>query len=290
MIRMLKAEWYKMIKGKGFKVLCIIALLFGLLNGVISSIVDEEFVSKAAESQGVSMQQIESYDGSSEQIVVPGNMGFNSNGAEDPFNIKSIEVFHMSFGSGIMETFIAVIVGIMVAKEYSEGTIKNTLAYGKKRTTFYIAKFINIVLGSSIIMAIMTVVSTVGNTIIKGWGEEFKISQLVEMARTFAGAVIVFAAVAAVIMFIATLVKSNGATIGISVAIFILLPTIISFLYGSYDWFDTIFELSLYYNAALVTAIKSSASDILRAVTISIITMVIALGGGIAVFKAQDIK
>lgn len=290
MIRMLKAEWYKMSKSTGFKVLCIIALMLGLLNGVISSIIDEDFVSKAAESQGVSMQQIESYDNGSEQVVVPGNIGFNSIGAEDPFNIKSTEVFHMSFGSGVMETLIAVIVGIMVAKEYSEGTIKNTLAYGKKRTTFYIAKFINIVLGSSIIMAIMTVVSTVGNTIIKGWGEEFKISQLVEMARTFAGAVIVFAAVAAVIMFIATLVKSNGATIGISVAIFILLPTIISFLYGSYDWFDTIFELSLYYNAALVTAIKSSASDILRAVTISIVTMIIALGGGIAVFKAQDIK
>ena len=190
MIRMLKAEWYKMSKSTGFKVLCIIALMLGLLNGVISSIIDEDFVSKAAESQGVSMQQIESYDNGSEQVVVPGNIGFNSIGAEDPFNIKSTEVFHMSFGSGVMETLIAVIVGIMVAKEYSEGTIKNTLDYSKKRTTFYISKFINIVLGSSIIMAIMTVVATLGNTIAKGWGQEFKISQLVEMARTFAGAVI----------------------------------------------------------------------------------------------------
>ena len=189
-----------------------------------------------------------------------------------------------------MEILIAVLVGTMVAKEYSEGTIKNTLAYGKNRTSFYIAKFINIIAGSAIIMAIMTGVTTLGVIITKGWGEQFKFTQLIHMVETFLGAVIVFGAVAAIIMVISSLVKSNGATIGISVALFILLPTMASFLYGVYDWFDEIYELSLFYNSALVTAIKASSQDVIRSILIGVVTMAIALVAGITIFRGQDIK
>lgn len=110
------------------------------------------------------------------------------------------------------------------------------------------------------------------------------------MAETFLGAVIVFGAVAAIIMVISSLVKSNGATIGISVALFILLPTMASFLYGAYDWFDKIYELSLFYNSALVTAIKASLQDVIRSMVIGVVTMAIALVAGITIFRGQDIK
>ena len=290
MLRMLKAEWYKMTKSKGFRILCIVALLLGLLNVFMSSIINEEFLADSLGGE-VTDEQIESMlSTNSDQIIVPGSLGFNSDGAKNPFDVTALEAFHISFGSGVIEILIAVLVGIMVAKEYSEGTIKNTLAYGKKRTSFYMAKFINILAGSSVIMAIMTGVTTIGICITKGWGEDFQISQLVEILRTFIGAVIVFGAVAATIMLIATLVKSNGATIGISVALFILAPTMLGFIYGAYDWFDKIYELSLFYNSALVTAIKASFGDVLRASIIGLVTMTIALGAGITIFKIQDVK
>lgn len=290
MLRLLKAEWYKMIKSKSFKILCIIALLLGLLNVLTTNLISEEFVKESLGTQ-VSQEQIDNIlNNNSDQIVSPGSLGFHTSGAKDPFNVTGLEAFHFSFGAGVIEIFIAVLVGTMVAKEYSEGTIKNTLAYGKKRTSFYMAKFINILLGSTLIMAIMTGVATIGVTITKGWGEQFTISQLLNILSTFAGAVIVFGAVAAIIMLISTLVKSNGATIGISVVIFILLPTISSFLYGIYDWFDKIYELSLFYNSALVTAVKAGSADILKATIIALITMIIALGAGLTIFKIQDVK
>ena len=270
--------------------LCIVAILLGLLNVVMNNVINEEFLSKSLGTQ-VSEEQMESLiNNDSDEIISPGSLGFHTNGAKDPFNITAVEAFHASFGSGIMEILIAVLVGTMVAKEYSEGTIKNTLAYGKNRTSFYIAKFINIIAGSAIIMAIMTGVTTLGVIITKGWGEQFKFTQLIHMVETFLGAVIVFGAVAAIIMVISSLVKSNGATIGISVALFILLPTMASFLYGVYDWFDKIYELSLFYNSALVTAIKASLQDVIRSMVIGVVTMAIALGTGITIFRSQDIK
>lgn len=290
MLRMLRAEWYKMCKSRCFKVLCVVAILLGLVNVLMNMIINEDFIKQALGNE-ISQQQIESIlSGSSNEIVIPGNLGFHSNGAKDPFNVTGFEAFHFSFGSGVIEIFIAVLVGTMLAKEYSEGTIKNTLAYGKKRTDFYIAKFANIVAGTSVIMLVMTGVSTIGTTIINGWGDKFQISQLINILSTFIGAVIIFSAVVAILMLIATLIKSNGATIGVAIALFILLPTTIGFLYGIYNWFDKIYELSLFYNSALVTAVKASYRDILKASFIGLITMIIALGAGISVFKNQDIK
>ena len=290
MFRMLRAEFYKMYKSRGFKVLCIVAILLGLLNVVMNNVINEEFLSKSLGTQ-VSEEQMDAFiNNDSDEIISPGSLGFHTNGAKDPFNITAVEAFHSSFGSGIMEILIAVLVGTMVAKEYPEGTIKNTLAYGKNRTSFYIAKFINIIAGSAIIMAIMTGVTTLGVIITKGWGEQFKFTQLIHMVETFLGAVIVFGAVAAIIMVISSLVKSNGATIGISVALFILLPTMASFLYGVYDWFDKIYELSLFYNSALVKAIKASLQDVIRSMVIGVVTMAIALVAGITIFRGQDIK
>ena len=290
MFRMIKAEWYKMTKSKGFKILCVIALLFGLLTAGFCTIIDEEMI-KDATGNEISEEQLDALLGqTSDEVVVPGSLGFSTNGAEDIFDVKPLEAYHMAYGTGVMEILIAVLVGMMLAKEYSEGTIKNTLAYGKKRTEFYLAKFINISAGIAVIMAIMTATATIGLTFTKGWGQEFAVVQLGNMARTFIGAVIVFSAVSAVIMLISTLVKSNAATIGISVVLFIFIPTMIAYFYGMYDWFDRLYECSLFYNSSLVTAIKASGGDILKASIIGLITIIIALGAGMFVFKAQDIK
>ena len=177
MFRMLRAEFYKMYKSRGFKVLCIVAILLGLLNVVMNNVINEEFLSKSLGTQ-VSEEQMESLiNNDSDEIISPGSLGFHTNGAKDPFNITAVEAFHASFGSGIMEILIAVLVGTMA-----------------------------------------------------------------------------------------------------------------SFLYGVYDWFDKIYELSLFYNSALVTAIKASLQDVIRSMVIGVVTMAIALGTGITIFRSQDIK
>ena len=73
--------------------------------------------------------------------------------AKDIMNPTAIEVYHSSFGSGVIEILIGILVAALMAKEYSQGTIKNFLAYGKKREEFYLAKFIAIVVGIAIILA-----------------------------------------------------------------------------------------------------------------------------------------
>ena len=236
----------------------------------------------------VLIEQMESIS-ESDSVVTPGQLGVQLQ-AKDIMNPTALEVYHSSFGSGVIEILTGILVAALMAKEYSQGTIKNFLAYGKKREEFYLAKFTAIVVAIAIILAVMTILPTIAVTIMNGWGQAFEISQLLGMIKTFVASLIASSAVAALAMIIATLVKSNGATIGITVAIFIGIPTFAGFLYGIYPWFDRVYEVLPFYNSALASSIKVGNGDLLRSVVISLITIAISLFAGIKIFKAQDIK
>lgn len=293
MLKAIQAELYKLFKNRTFKVLICVAVLLSTLTVVMCSSVFEKILNDSLgnmpqDQKEVLMEQLTSMS-ESEAIVTPGQLGIQLQ-AKDMMNPTSIEVYHASFGSGVIEIIIGILVGALIAKEYSQGTIKNFLAYGKWREEFYLAKFVSMVIAVTIILAVMTILPTIVVTLMNGWGQAFEISQLLGMIKTFVASVIAGSAVAALAMIIATLVKSNGATIGITVAIFIGIPTLARFLYGIYPWFDRVYEVLPFYNSALATSIKAGNGDLLRSVIISLVTIAISLFVGIKIFKSQDIK
>ena len=293
MLKAIQAELYKLFKNRKFKVLICVAVLLSTLTVVMCSSVFEKILNDSLgnmpqDQKEVLMEQLTSMS-ESEAIVTPGQLGIQLQ-AKDMMNPTSIEVYHASFGSGVIEIIIGILVGALIAKEYSQGTIKNFLAYGKRREEFYLAKFVSMVIAVTIILAVMTILPTIVVTLMNGWGQAFEISQLLGMIKTFVASVIAGSAVAALAMIIATLVKGNGATIGITVAIFIGIPTLAGFLYGIYSWFDRVYEVLPFYNSALATSIKAGNGDLLRSVIISLVTIAISLFVGIKIFKSQDIK
>lgn len=293
MLKAIQAELYKLFKNRTFKVLICVAVLLSTLTVVMCSSVFEKILNDSLgnmpqDQKEVLMEQLTSMS-ESEAIVTPGQLGIQLQ-AKDMMNPTSIEVYHASFGAGVIEIIIGILVGALIAKEYSQGTIKNFLAYGKRREEFYLAKFVSMVIAVTIILAVMTILPTIVVTLMNGWGKAFEISQLLGMIKTFVASVIAGSAVAALAMIIATLVKSNGATIGITVAIFIGIPTLAGFLYGIYPWFDRVYEVLPFYNSALATSIKAGNGDLLRSVIISLVTIAISLFVGIKIFKSQDIK
>ena len=293
MLKAIQAELYKLFKNRTFKVLIFVTVLLSSMTIVMCSSVFEQILSDSLgnmpEDQKQALIEQTEIISESDSVVTPGQLGVHLE-AKDIMNPTAIEVYHSSFGSGVIEILIGILVAALMAKEYSQGTIKNFLAYGKKREEFYLAKFIAIVVGVAIILEIITILPTIASTIMNGWGQAFEFSQLLGMIKTFIASLIASSAVAALAMVIATLVKSNGATIGITVAIFIGVPTFAGFLYGIYPWFDRVYEVLPFYNSALATSIKAGNGDLLRSVVISLITISISLFAGIKIFKAQDIK
>ncbi len=257
MLKAIQAELYKLFKNRTFKVLIFVGILLSTLVIVMCSSVFDQILSDSLgnmleDQKQVLIEQMESIS-ESDSVVTPGQLGVQLQ-AKDIMNPTALEVYHSSFGSG------------------------------------YLAKFTAIVVAIAIILAVMTILPTIAVTIMNGWGQAFEISQLLGMIKTFVASLIASSAVAALAMIIATLVKSNGATIGITVAIFIGIPIFAGFLYGIYPWFDRVYEVLPFYNSALATSIKAGNGDLLRSILIALVTIVISLLAGIRIFKSQDIK
>lgn len=293
MLKAIQAELYKLFKNRTFRVLVAVSILLSTLtitmcSPIFDNILNDSLGDMPEDQKVIIMEQMTAMS-DSDAVVTPGQLGIQLQ-AKDMMNPTSIEVYHASFGSGVMEILIGILVAALVAKEYSQGTIKNFLAYGKKREEFYLAKFVAMVVAITIISGVMTILPTLVVTMMNGWGQEFEFSQVLAMIKTFVVSVTASSVVAALAMVIATLVKSNGATIGITVAIFIGVPTFAGFLYGIYPWFDRVYEVLPFYNSALATSIKAGNGDLIRSLLVSLATIVISLFVGIRIFKAQDIK
>ncbi len=293
MIKSIQAELYKLFKNRTFKVLMIISILLAVLTIFMGSkffnqIIMDSLGSLPEAQKEMIMKQMTSLS-NNDEVVMLNQIGIHLQ-AKDIMNPTAIEIFHASFGSGVIEILIGILVGALLAKEYSQGTIKNFLAYGKRREEFYLSKFISIVIAITIILMIITITPTIISTLFNGWGQSFEISQVLGMIKTFIVSLMASSAVASLIMVIAILVKSNGATIGISVAIFTVIPLLVGFLYGIYPWFDRIYEVLPFYNSALATSIKVGNVDLIKSTLISLITIIISLFTGIKLFKSQDIK
>lgn len=293
MIRVMKAELFKLFKNKSFRVLCIVSIVLSIMTFITTTSVMDDLLEAStkgmSETQKQQMMNMVSSDSKEKNIVYSGSLGIQLR-AKDPLNPTVLEVFHSSFGSGLTELLVGIFIAAFLAKEYSDKTIKNALSYGKKRSSFYLAKFMTILIGIAIILACLVTIPTIGSGILNGWGETFKVSQIGSMITTFIAALIANASMAAIIMIIAIAVKSNGGTIGISAGLFILIPSISSFLYGINKIFDKIYEVTPFYNIQLATSIYASNGDLFKSVIISLITIVLALLAGNEIFKMQDIN
>lgn len=292
MLRLLTAELFKLYKNKTFKVLCIVSIFLGIFTLIMSSSVMEKILESSVQgmSQEETAQVMEQLSSGSEgQIITAGSMGVQI-AAKDPFNPTTMEVFHSSFGVGLIEVLLGIFIAGFLAKEYSSKTIKNALSYGKKRYEFYISKFLVMIIGIAGILFALTVIPTIGHAITNGWGETFKIGHILDILRTYGATLITSASIASIMMIIAILIRSNGGTIGATIGIFTLFPMLISFLYGKNDIFDTIYELTPFYTNRVSTSIYATGGDIGKAVIIALITIIVFLCIGIQIFKKQDIN
>ena len=166
MIRLLKAELFKLFKNKTFRVLCIVAIAIGILNFSMTKLISsEEYLrnsltnmTEAEKDEAVEQLKltIEVKDSEEKVIIRPGQIG-SSTTLENLFSPKVKEIFHSAFGQGIIEILISILIAALVAKEYSSGTIKNMIAYGKKREDYYIAKFLVASIGGMILLGIIVI-------------------------------------------------------------------------------------------------------------------------------------
>lgn len=295
MCRLIKAEIYKLFRMKSFKILCISALILGIFIASVSKLSSSEDFIKSSlkdfplEQQQSYIDQLKKSNEESYSKVTIGNIGFFVH-SKDMFHPTVKDIFRASFGNGVIEILASVLIGSIIAKEYSSGTIKNILAYGKKREYYYISKIIAVFMGFTIILGIMVSSATIMSSFTFDWGAPFTTNDMLYILKIFTTTLAIGLGTISFLILISTLVKNNGATIIIGIILFSLSPIFISFLYGRYNWFDKLYKCIPPYNWALATSAAVTNNQLLRTSLIGIITLLITTAAGIAVLKNQDIK
>lgn len=296
MNRLLSSELFKLWKNTTFKVLIIVSIVLGVLAVGATKLASSEEIISGLVPNNLTEEQKEDYINNikemskpTNEIAVSGNLGFSSS-SEDIFNPKGREVFFTSFGAGVIEIFIVILAGTLVAKEYSKGTIRNTIAYGNKRYKYFLSKVMSVSLSSIICFLTMVLTSTIIGSFLFDWGNEFNSDEIMMIIKSLVCAILIIISVSTIMVFIASILKSNGVTIAIGMVVFVMVIYIIGAFYGKFDTFDAIYKYSTAYNWASISRVNASLGDYKRTIISSLVTILGCLAVGSYVVEKQDIK
>lgn len=73
-------------------------------------------------------------------------------------------------GSSVNAMWFGAFAGFFIASEFQNGSLRNTLALGKNRLQVFMAKTVSLAVSISMLLLVIILVQTLGNTIVNGFG------------------------------------------------------------------------------------------------------------------------
>jgi len=273
MLNIIRADFYRIIRGKALYITLGVLIAFIVLQAV-----------SGTGNVGVNMG---STAGATEAEMLSNTLEeimeiTKANGMNAPFIMAGVTANLVYFLLPLIICFAGI--------DFSSGAVKNVLSRGVSRTKYYFAKLIPVLFFAVIIQVLNLVLTTVVATIRHGFGD-YTTDWLVSVLKVYGIQALLMLAIACVGVFIVFLTKKTSAATSLSLA-FLLVPTMIFFLLGMISP-----KLENLINYDLVTNINQMANfselpsgDITRALLLSAFYIIAGTVAGIAVFKKSDIK
>ena len=264
MLDIIKADFYRIMRGKAFYITLSLLLAFIILQVVTGH--TESLLST-------------NFGGESDSVLITGITA--------PFEMMS--------NSDTTLFFLLVFIVIIAVFDFSSGTAKNVLTSGVSRMEYYFAKLVLSLLFCFAISFLMVAVSSVSATIVRGFGGAFDMAFFGSLLRTFAAQLLILFAITCMGVFFVFTVKNVVAFVGLFLA-FGLLPQLIIAFIASFFNEDTIsvlwfFHFDLWGSAVRVARIGAmGTSDVIVALLIGVFYIAISTLGGIMLFKRSEIK
>lgn len=190
---------------------------------------------------------------------------------------------------------LVIIIDMIYAEEYKNGTLKNVISFGMSRNKFIFAKFITIIILAFVTYFFVLLVFFGSSAVIFGIGSSngIKPSTYFDIIATrYCIAVILWIAVIAVGLLISTFANSYNAFIYSYIGIFVVLPMTINLLSRIVD--KNIAKI----NYCLITSYINSVGtyngnnqgDILRDAVVGLIYIVVCLSLSVVWYSKKDVK
>lgn len=133
-----------------------------------------------------------------------------------------------SFSSAAdIEFLVAIICGIFIGKEFSNGTIRTQIARGGDRVKLYFSKwitFMSLIVAYAMIMLVLSGILTA----IKGYGMPFNGKEFGYLMRSVVFQLLALMSSTSIFIMLAFLCRSAGSAIGTSIGFYILVGVIVA--------------------------------------------------------------
>lgn len=262
MINLIKADLYRIFRGKGIYITLAFLFLLCFLQtiGEMASI-------------GITSSSMEGTTDAVYQMV----------GSNVPFAI-------MSSIDNMLYILLPVIIFIS-AVDFSSGAAKNVLASGVSRTQYYFSKLILSMLFCLAMAVGSIVIPTVIVSLFKGFGGSFDRAFIRQVLTVFGLQLFLLLTVTSIGTFFAFATRSTAKVNGLYLA-FCLLPLLfIVLLFGISESFAKLMDYELVMNIRrAVNANSMAPGEIARIFSVGSVYLLLSIIGGLAIFRKCDIK
>lgn len=262
MINLIKADIYRIVRGKGIYITGAILLVLFVLQafGEIGSI-------------GISSDDMEGAT-----AIVKGLTG-----REAPLNV-------MRANDNLLYFLLPIIIFI-ASVDFSSGTAKNVLSNGISRTKYYFAKLILSMLFCTVILISSVIIPTTIVTIMNGFGGAFDWEYISQVLNVFALQLLLLFAVTSVGIFFTFTTRRTAVLNGLYLAFCLVPAIVILMLYGFSEKFSKLLEYEMVMNIRRSAYVNIMAGDeIVKTIIVGLVFLTVSLVCGLALFKKCDIK
>ena len=270
MSRIIKADMYRILRGKAFYITCAIFVMMVFMSTIVGS--DGVIgLSISSEKENAEVERSTAEGEMSGEVLTGSTMPF-----------------HAMQSTGDMIYFLLPFLVCLVAVDFSRGCIKNVLSAGVSRMKFYFAKLI---LHSTFCAGglLLIVLLSMGlGTIYNGFGSSFDMGKLLQV---FALQLLYLIAIGNIGIALAFILQKTSRVNVAYLATFILPQFVLMLIMINFPQLPdiTYMELSQGINK-LVNAAQFDGSMLGKVVIVGTIYIAVSLGLGISIFQKSEIK
>jgi ABC-type transport system involved in multi-copper enzyme maturation permease subunit len=260
MFNLIKADLYRIVKGKAIWITFFLLLIFLIVSALAGSV----------GTAGIYNETLDTV--MSENTKLSGSL---------------VQLYQMATGDNLFYFFLPIMV-IVITSDFNNRTAGNVLARGISRTKFYLTKLLLVTFLSLIFVAVYVTVPLIVGTLRYGMGTAFETFDYFKILCT---QLPIYLAIIALGTFIGFTFKKTATLNAIYIPIFIVSQLAITILVQ----FNTRFKFLFDYELAIFirkNAFNSNitSTDIMHSVILGISVIIVVSTIGISLFKKSEIK
>lgn len=276
MLNIIRADLYRIFRGKGIYITIVLFLTIIIMQVLIGSNVNAGVDVQSFDT----LKDLNSNESSAQTLS---DFVHPPTGIEAPIQV-------MSSSSNLLYFLIPLMIFI-VGADFSSGTAKNVLSVGFSRSKYYFSKLILSCIFCVLLFLLYVFLSILLATAFNGFGGEFNAEYVYDVVKIFLSQLWFLLSGVCVGNFFVFTFRRSSSFIGIDIAFLLIPPIILVALSFAFEWFRNLFDYEISSCISLLTGINvMSAEDIIRFLLVGTIYSAVSVIAGLIIFKKAEVK